>query len=55
MNSPDLVSALKAKHAALEEAIEEYVHRPCPDSTVLAEMKRKKLRIKDEIARLVES
>ena len=53
MSSDDRVDALKAKHAALDVALGEESRRPNPDTTALAELKRQKLRIKDEIQRIV--
>ncbi len=52
MSVSDHITALKAKHADLEKALEDETQRPLPDSSVLAGIKREKLRIKDEIARL---
>jgi hypothetical protein len=46
------VDALKQMHADLEEAIETESNRPKPDEAVIADLKRQKLRIKDEINRL---
>lgn len=43
---------LADKHASLEKAIDEEVHRPVPDNLHLSELKRRKLRIKDEIFRI---
>lgn len=48
----DLVEKLKSDHAGLEEAIEEEMSRPHPNDQVLADLKRQKLRIKDELLRL---
>ncbi len=48
----DRVDTLKAKHAHLEREIEEEFNRPLPDSAHLSELKREKLRIKEEIVRL---
>ena len=53
MSSDERVDALKAKHAALEAALDQENRRPNPDSTALAELKRQKLRIKDELYRIV--
>lgn len=47
------VASLEQKHAHLEKAISEEVHRPVPDSVKLARLKREKLRIKEEINRYV--
>lgn len=44
------IDALKAKHTALENAIDKENHRPHPDELVVAELKKEKLRIKDELA-----
>ena len=52
MSVIDHVEALRAKHAALEKEIEEESQRPHPDDLHLAELKREKLRIKDEIVQL---
>lgn len=43
---------LTEKHRALEQKIEAEMSRPFTDTLKLAEMKKEKLRIKDEIARL---
>ncbi len=44
------VNALQSKHAGLEAAIAEEMNRPAPDETAIRSLKRKKLRIKEEIA-----
>jgi hypothetical protein len=44
------VAALKARHQALEDRIQEEEARPHPDDVTLHQLKREKLRIKDEIA-----
>jgi hypothetical protein len=46
------LSELTAKHQALETQIEEALLHPSVDDLRIAELKRKKLRIKDEISRL---
>ncbi|HEX9808870.1 MAG TPA: YdcH family protein [Alphaproteobacteria bacterium] len=48
----DLIEKLKSEHAGLESAIQSEMARPLPNSEVLAELKRQKLRIKDELMRL---
>ncbi|MDR3439518.1 YdcH family protein [Telmatospirillum sp.] len=53
MSLLDRVQSLKAKHAALEAALEDEEHRPLPDDAAIAELKRKKLKIKDELERIV--
>ncbi len=45
----DYVASLAAKHANLEKAIQDESQRPAPNTLSLAELKRKKLRIKDQI------
>ena len=52
MSLLDRVESLKAKHAALELALEDEVRRPLPDNATIAEIKRKKLKIKDELERI---
>lgn len=46
------IKSLKGKHATLEQALNDETHRPLPDSMAIARLKRAKLAIKDEIARL---
>jgi len=48
----DRVETLKARHAHLEHEIDDEIHRPLPDTIHITELKRQKLRIKEEIARL---
>jgi hypothetical protein len=52
MSLHDRVESLKAKHAALETAIETETRRPMPDTTQIHDWKRKKLLIKDELSRI---
>lgn len=52
MTIEDRVESLKARHAHLEHEIDEEVHRPLPDTIHLIELKREKLRIKEEIERM---
>lgn len=52
MSLQDRMEALKVRHADLEIAIEEEFRRPLPDSFLINDLKRKKLKIKDEIERL---
>lgn len=42
--------ALEAKHATLEAQIDAEQQRPFPDQAVIAELKRRKLRLKEELA-----
>ena len=46
------IDALTSKHHELEEAIEDETQRPLPNSLRLLQLKREKLRIKEEITRL---
>lgn len=43
------VSALQAKHAGLEARIQSEKSRPLPDAALLAQLKKQKLRIKEEL------
>lgn len=52
MTVAEHVEALRAKHASLKQAVEQENQRPHPDDLHVAELKREKLRIKDEIVRL---
>ncbi|MEO0030615.1 MAG: hypothetical protein RIS94_373 [Pseudomonadota bacterium] len=44
-------SALQSKHAGLERQLAEEMARPVPDGTMVTELKRRKLRVKEELAR----
>ena len=52
MTADERIDSLRAKHATLEQEIEDEHHRPLPDDLRLSELKREKLRIKDQIAQL---
>lgn len=52
MAEAERIEALKMRHANLERHLEEERLRPLPDAAVIAEIKRQKLAIKDEIAYL---
>ena len=43
------VSSLQLKHARLERQLEEEMGRPMPDDALIQELKKRKLRIKEEI------
>ncbi len=43
------MSALMEKHAGLERQIQDEMTRPAPDDALLQELKKRKLRLKDEI------
>lgn len=44
------ISALKTKHAGIEAQLHEEVNRPEPDSAIVQALKKKKLRIKEEMS-----
>lgn len=44
------VHALQAKHEGLEKRLHEEMNRPSPDSAKIQQLKKAKLRIKEEIA-----
>ena len=52
MSVQDRIEALKEKHALLERALDEEVHRPLPNQDAVHDLKRQKLRIKDELFQL---
>ncbi|MBV9859443.1 MAG: YdcH family protein [Alphaproteobacteria bacterium] len=52
MSLQDRIEALKTQHAALERAIDEESARPLPNQDTIHDLKRQKLRIKDEIFQL---
>ncbi|MGH7039161.1 MAG: YdcH family protein [Stellaceae bacterium] len=52
MSLQDRLQALKEQHAALDRALEEENRRPLPNQDAVHDLKRQKLRIKDEIYQL---
>ncbi|MDP7651683.1 MAG: YdcH family protein [Rhodospirillales bacterium] len=50
MSVDERIDALKAKHQALETAIEQENSRPLPDDVAIVDLKKQKLRIKDELS-----
>jgi uncharacterized protein len=44
------VSALRMKHAELEEKLEREENRPLPDSNLILSLKKQKLHLKDALA-----
>ncbi|WP_225207394.1 YdcH family protein [Novosphingobium huizhouense] len=44
------VTALQTKHAGLERRIAEEMARPFPDGVLVMELKKRKLRIKEELS-----
>ncbi len=55
MSLHDRVESLKDQHASLDAALKAEVRRPQLAPADISEMKRKKLRIKDELERLTAS
>ena len=45
-------TALETKHSTLDRRIAQESQRPMPDAILIAELKKQKLRVKEEIARL---
>lgn len=52
MSMAERIEALKAEHQALEAALDEENKRPKPDEIQIHTLKKRKLRIKDEIVSL---
>ena len=53
--SADRIEELRARHRSLEEALGQEINRPSPNPEKLTDLKRQKLRIKDQIAELEHS
>ena len=49
------LQALKDKHKALDVRIEEEMSRPAPDEVLIRELKKQKLKIKEEIQEIESS
>lgn len=52
MNVESHLAELEQKHRKLEEQVDAESHHPAADSLRIAQLKRLKLRIKDEITKL---
>lgn len=52
MSLQDHIESLLSRHRSLEEAIDQEITRPMPNTETIHDLKRQKLRIKDEIAQL---
>lgn len=52
MSLQDHIQSLKQKHATLEAQLEEEENRLHPNDLTISELKRQKLRIKDELMRV---
>jgi hypothetical protein len=46
------IQELSDKHHKLDEQIQDELHRPHPDDIILSELKKRKLRLKEQIERL---
>lgn len=44
--------ALETKHATLDRRIHAETQRPLPDATILADLKKQKLKLKEEMSSL---
>lgn len=52
MSSQDRIEELRAQHRSLDSTLDQEIHRPLPDPDLVTDLKRQKLRIKDQIAQL---
>jgi hypothetical protein len=52
MSTQSHLAELEKRHASLEHEIEEALQHPSTDDLALADLKRRKLQLKDQIARL---
>ena len=50
MTEQDRVSSLRSRHSELDSKIERESDRPLPDELLVTNLKREKLKIKDELA-----
>jgi hypothetical protein len=50
MNQTDRAFCLKSKHEDIDQELQREVKHLYPDSLVLAKLKRKKLKLKDELS-----
>jgi len=55
MSSQDRIEELRAQHRSLDHNLDSEIHRSIPDLDVVTDLKRQKLRIKDEIMQLEHS
>jgi hypothetical protein len=49
MSLQDRLETLRSRHASLEQALLQEINRPLPNSDTIHDLKKQKLRIKDEI------
>jgi hypothetical protein len=52
MSLQDRLDSLRTRHASLETELDKEVSRPAPNPEMITDLKRQKLRIKDEIFEL---
>ncbi len=52
MSLQDRIETLRARHAHLESELGREISRPSPNHETIIDLKRQKLRIKDEIVQL---
>ena len=52
MTTTDRIDSLRTRHASLHAKLEDEERRPQPDEVAIHDLKRQKLALKDEIARL---
>jgi len=52
MSVDEHAAALKSKHAELEQLLSSETNRPQPDQGLISDLKKQKLRIKDELAQI---
>ena len=45
-------NALQSKHAGIEAALHDELNRPVPDAVTIQALKKRKLRIKEELAEI---
>jgi hypothetical protein len=55
VSDPAKIEQLKRQHANLDDAIDGEAQRPMPDQSAISELKKEKLKLKDEIANLERS
>ena len=52
MSNQERIEALRTRHAALDQELDDENHRPYPDFEHVNRIKREKLKLKDEMVRL---
>jgi hypothetical protein len=55
MSREEHLQVLKEKHADLDELIRQEEMRPLPDTGLIKQLKRQKLRLKDEMVEIAET